>query len=145
MRCDGVIAFASKLPACIMAMEACCGARHMGRTPAALWHEVRLMSPEHVRPCVKAQSEADRPRIQWIACPPNDDRDAEAIAETATRPTMRLVELGSEEQLDVQALHRVRDRLAAERTSLTSQIRSLSAGTGTCRGTGPSPVAPPGR
>ena len=62
MRCDGVIAFASKLPACIMAMEACCGARHMGRTPAAPGHEVRLMSPEHVRPCVKAQSEADRPR-----------------------------------------------------------------------------------
>ena len=111
LRRDSVIAFASKLPACIMAMEACCGAHHMGRSLAALGHEVRLMSPEYVRPYVKAQK--------------NDDRDAEAIAEAATRPTMRFVELKSEEQLDVQTLHRVRDRLVCERTSLTNQIRSL--------------------
>jgi len=69
------------------------------------------MSPEYVRPYDKAQK--------------NDDRDAEAIAEAATRPTMRFVELKSEEQLDVQTLHRVRDRLVGERTSLTNQIRSL--------------------
>jgi transposase len=69
------------------------------------------MSPEYVRPYVKAQK--------------NGDRDAEAIAEAATRPTMRFVELKSEEQLDVQTLHRVRDRLVGERTSLTNQIRSL--------------------
>ncbi|WP_108500926.1 IS110 family transposase [Paracoccus indicus] len=111
LRRDGVIAFASKLPARIMAMEACCGAHHMGRTLAALGHEVRLMSPVYVRPYVKAQK--------------NDDRDAEAIAEAATRPTMRFVELKSEEQLDVPTLHRVRDRLVGERTSLTNQIRSL--------------------
>ena len=92
-------------------MEACCGAHHMGRTLAGLGHEIRLMSPEYVRPYVKAQK--------------NDDRDAEAIAEAATRPTMRFVELKSEEQLDVQTLHRVRDRLVSERTSLTNQIRSL--------------------
>src|SRR5690349_13102270 len=83
----------------------------MGRSLAALGHEVRLMSPEYVRPYVKAQK--------------NDDRDAEAIAEAGTRPTMRFVELKSEEQLDVQTLHRVRDRLVGERTSLTNQIRSL--------------------
>jgi len=111
MRRDGVIAFAAKLPPCTMAMEACRGAHHMGRTLAALGHEIRLMSPEYVRPYVKAQK--------------NDDRDAEAIAEVATRPTMRFVELKSEEQLDVQTLHRVRDRLVGERTSLTNQIRSL--------------------
>jgi transposase len=111
MRRNGVIAFAAKLPACAMAMEACCGAHHMGRSLAALGHDVRLMSPEYVRPYVKAQK--------------NDDRDAEAIAEAATRPTMRFVELKSEEQLDVQTLHRVRDRLVGERTSLTNQIRSL--------------------
>lgn len=111
LRREGVIAFASKQPACIMAMEACCGAHHTGRALAALGHEVRLMSPEYVRPYVKAQK--------------NDDRDAEAIAEAATRPTMRFVELKSEEQLDVQTLHRVRDRLVGERTSLTNQIRSL--------------------
>lgn len=111
MRRGGVIAFASKLSPCTMAMEACCGAHHMGHALAALGHEVRLMSPEYVRPYVKAQK--------------NDDRDAEAIAEAATRPTMRFVELKSEEQLDVQTLHRVRDRLVGERTSLTNQIRSL--------------------
>lgn len=111
MRRDGVIALASKLAPCTIAMEACCGAHHMGRTLAALGHQVRLMSPEYVRPYVKAQK--------------NDDRDAEAIAEAATRPTMRFVELKSEEQLDVQTLHRVRDRLVGERTSLTNQIRSL--------------------
>lgn len=69
------------------------------------------MSPEYVRPYVKAQK--------------NDDRDAEAIAEASTRPTMRFVELKSEAQLDVQTLHRVRDRLVGDRTSLTNQIRSL--------------------
>lgn len=111
MRRDGVITFAAKLSPCMMAMEACCGAHHMGRKLAALGHEVRLMSPEYVRPYVKAQK--------------NDDRDAEAIAEAATRPTMRFVALKSEEQLDVQTLHRVRDRLVSERTSLTNQIRSL--------------------
>ncbi len=111
LRRDGVVAFAANLAPCAMAMEACCGAHHMGRALAALGHDVRLMSPEYVRPYVKAQK--------------NDDRDAEAIAEAATRPTMRFVELKSEEQLDVQTLHRVRDRLVGERTSLTNQIRSL--------------------
>lgn len=111
MRRGGVVAFAAKLTPCVMAMEACCGAHHMGRALAELGHEIRLMSPEYVRPYVKAQK--------------NDDRDAEAIAEAATRPTMRFVELKSEEQLDIQTLHRVRDRLVSERTSLTNQIRSL--------------------
>mgnify|MGYP000170943571 FL=1 len=94
-----------------MAMEACCGAHHMDRSLAALGHEVRLTSPEYVRPYVKAQK--------------NDDRDAEAIAEAATRPTMRFVELKSEEQLDVQTLHRVRDRLVGE--LLDSGANALSS------------------
>lgn len=47
-RHDGVIAFAAKLPPCIMAMEACCGAHHTGLSLAALGHEVKLMSPEYV-------------------------------------------------------------------------------------------------
>jgi transposase len=111
MRRDSVIAFTTKLPACIVAMEACCGAHHLGRALAAQGHNVRLMSPEYVRPYVKSQK--------------NDDRDAEAIAEAATRPTMRFVELKSEAQLDLQTLHRVRDQLVGERTSLTNQIRSL--------------------
>jgi transposase len=110
MRPEGIAAFTEKLPACIIAMEACCGAQswaHDGRPRA----QVRLMSPEYVRPYVKAQK--------------NDDRDAEAIAEAATRPTMRFVELKSEEQLDVQTLHRVRDRLVGERTALINQLRAV--------------------
>src|ERR1044071_1038498 len=96
-----VIEFASQCPGCVVAMEACCGAHHLARQLAAQGHEVRLMSPEYVRPYVKAQK--------------NDDRDAEAIAEASTRPTMRFVELKSAEQLDVQVLHRARERLVAER------------------------------
>jgi transposase len=66
-------------------MEACCGAHHLGCLLRDMGHQVRLMSPEYVRPYVKAQK--------------NDDRDAEAIAEAAIRPTMRFVELKSEAQL----------------------------------------------
>jgi transposase len=83
---DGVVKLAAELPHCVMAMEACCGAHHLGRRLRDQGHEVRLMSPEYVRPYVKAQK--------------NDDRDAEAIAEAATRPTMRFVELKSEAQLE---------------------------------------------
>jgi transposase len=111
MRREGVIAFGAKLPACVVAMEACCGAHHMGRTLAAQGHTVRLMAPEYVRPYVKAHK--------------NDDRDAEAVAEAATRPTMRFVALKSESQLDVQTLHRVRDQLVGERTALMNQIRAI--------------------
>src|SRR3954470_11219419 len=111
MRRETVIAFGAKLTPCVVAMEACCGAHHMGRALAAQGHTVRLMSPEYVRPYVKAHK--------------NDDRDAEAIAEAATRPTMRFVELKSEEQLDMQSLHRVRDRLVGERTALINQLRAI--------------------
>jgi transposase len=55
----------------------------------------------------------------------NDDRDAEAIAEAATRPTMRFVELKNEEQLDMQTLHRARDRLVGQRTALINQLRAV--------------------
>src|SRR6516165_8081525 len=111
MRRESVVALAAKLPGCIVAMEACCGAHHLGRLLGAEGHEVRVMSPEYVRPYVKAQK--------------NDDRDAEAIAEAATRPTMRFVELKSAEQLDMQVLHRARDRLVAERTALINQLRAV--------------------
>ena len=71
MRPSTIATFTAKLPPCLIAMEACCGAHHLGRLLAAQGHTIRLMSPEYVRPYVKAQK--------------NDDRDAEAIAEAATR------------------------------------------------------------
>src|SRR4051794_39775094 len=62
---DALIQLASRLPACVMAMEACCGAHHLGRILQAHGHQVRLMPPEYVQPYVKSQK--------------NDERDAEAM------------------------------------------------------------------
>ena len=111
MRPDTVSKFTARLSACIVAMETCCGAHHLGRLIAAQGHEIRLMSPEYVRHYVKAQK--------------NDERDAEAIAEAATRPTMRFVDLKSVEQLDMQTLHRARSRLVGARTMLINQMRAI--------------------
>ena len=82
MRRSALGSFVTSLRRCVVAMEACCGAHHLGRVFAAQGHEVRPMSPEYVRPYVKAQK--------------NDDLDAEAIAEAASRPTMRFVEVKSQ-------------------------------------------------
>jgi transposase len=111
MKRESVLPFTAQLQQCTVAMEACCGAHHLGRQIATQGHAVRLMSAEYVRPYVKAQK--------------NDERDAEAIAEAATPPTMRFVEIKSEAQLEVQSLHRVRGRLVAERTALINQLRAL--------------------
>ena len=109
-RCS-VVDFVLSLSPCTVAMEACCGAHHLGRVFEEAGLEVRLMSPEYVRPYVKAHK--------------NDDRDAEAIAEAATRPTMRFVPVKSEVQSDIQALHRARSRLIAARTALINHLRAL--------------------
>ena len=111
MRRDTALKLTAGIPSCIVAMEACCCVHHLGHHLRNQDHDVRLMSPEYVQPYVKAQK--------------NDDRDAEAIAEAATRPTMRFVELKSDEQLDMQSLHRARDRLVGERTTLINQLRAI--------------------
>jgi len=67
MRRETVMTYAASLPSCVVAMKACCGAHHTGRSLARQGHVVRLMSPKYVGPYVKAHT--------------NDDRDAEAIAE----------------------------------------------------------------
>jgi transposase len=87
MRRSSLESFVNRLGRCTVAMEACCGAHHLGRVFAAQGHEVRLMSPEYVRPYVKAQK--------------NDELDAEAIAEAATRPTKRFVTVKSRAQSDI--------------------------------------------
>ncbi len=108
---NGVVAFVSSLPVCGVAMEACCGAHYLGRRLADLGYEVRLIAPQYVRPFVKSQK--------------NDDRDAEAIAEAALRPTMRFVSVKTQAQLDLQTLHRVRERLVERRTALINQMRGI--------------------
>jgi transposase len=101
----------ANVPACLIGLEACAGAHHVGRQLAALGHDVRLLPAQYVKPFLKGHK--------------NDYRDAEAIAEAAQRPTMRPVPLKSAEQLDLQALHRVRSRLVGQRTAVINQIRGF--------------------
>lgn len=99
------------MPACLIGLEACCGAHHLGRALDAQGHAVRLMPPQYVKPFVKSNK--------------NDYRDAEANAEAVQRPTMRFVALKSEAQLEVQTIHRVRQRLVGRRTALINQLRAV--------------------
>jgi|SRR5271165_3416617 len=99
------------MPACLIGMEACPGAHFLARILKAQGHEIKLMPAEYVRPFVKSNK--------------NDYVDAEAIAEAVQRPTMRFVPIKSEAQLDLQALHRVRDRWMGRRTAVINQIRGF--------------------
>lgn len=99
------------MPQCLVGMEACCGAHHLARELSAFGHNVRLMAPQFVKPFLKSNK--------------NDYLDAEAIAEAVQRPTMRFVPAKSVEQLDLQALHRVRERLVSRRTAVINQIRAF--------------------
>jgi transposase len=101
----------ANMPPCLIGMEACVGAHHLGRQLKALGHDARLMPARYVRPYSKGQK--------------NDFRDAEAIAEAVLRPTMKFVAIKTVEQLDLQGLHRVRERLVCQRTSVINQIRAF--------------------
>jgi len=101
----------ANIPPCLIGMEACVGAHHLSRKLASLGHAARLMPAKYVRPYSKGQK--------------NDFRDAEAIAEAVQRPTMKFVATKSAEQLDLQALHRVRERLVSQRTGIINQIRAF--------------------
>jgi len=102
--------FANMFP-CLIGMEACVGAHHLSRRLRALGHDARLMPAKYVRPYSKGQK--------------NDFRDAEAIAEAVQRPTMKFVATKTADQLDLQALHRVRERLVRQRTGIINQIRAF--------------------
>src|SRR5690348_16034398 len=101
----------ANLPRCLIGMEACTGAHHLSRKLQALGHDARLMPAKYVRPYSKGQK--------------NDLRDAEAIAEAVQRPTMKFVATKTADQLDLQALHRVRERLVGQRTGVINQIRAF--------------------
>jgi transposase len=101
----------ANLPPCLIGMEACVGAHHLSRKLQMLGHDARLMPAKYVRPYSKGQK--------------NDFRDAEAITEAVQRPTMKFVATKTAEQLDLQALHRVRERLVAQRTGIINQIRAF--------------------
>jgi transposase len=101
----------ANIPICLIGMEACAGSHYIGRMLSALGHDVRLIPAKYVKPFLKDHK--------------NDYRDAEAIAEAVQRPTMRFVPLKSTQQLDLQALHRVRSRLVGQRTAIINQIRAF--------------------
>jgi transposase len=111
------------LPPCLIGMEACCGGHYLGRLLGEQGHTVRLIPAQFVRPFVKSNK--------------NDYLDAEAIAEAVQRPTMRFVALKTPEQLDLQALHRVRARLVGRRTAVINQIRAFLLERGITVATGP--------
>src|SRR3546814_172200 len=111
MRRQTLIDYVLKLSVCVVAMEACCSAHHLGRLFAARGHALRLISPEWVLPYGKTEK--------------TEGRDAEGSAESSACPTMRFVELKSVEQRDVHTLHGFRARLVAERTNRINQLRAI--------------------
>ena len=96
---------------CLIGMEACGGAHHLARVLIDCGHTVRLIHPSFVKAYVKSNK--------------NDFRDAEAIAEAVTRPTMRFVAIKTVAQQELQALHRLRSGAVTQRTAVINQIGLL--------------------
>ena len=109
VRRDHLLKFFATQPACTVAMEACAGSHHWAREIAKFGHEIRLISPNYVRPFVKRQK--------------NDAADAEAICEAAQRPTMRFVGVKTEEQQAAALVFRARDLLVRQKTQTINAIR----------------------
>lgn len=106
-----LLAYTANLPSSLIGLEACAGAHRLGSVLHEQGHQVRLMPAQFVKPYRKSNK--------------NDFIDAEAIAEAVTKENMRFVPIKTEEQLDVQAMHRVRDRLVQRRTALINEIRGF--------------------
>ena len=98
-------------PGCEIGMEACAGAQHWARQLQGQGFTVKMIAPQFVKPYVKSNK--------------NDANDAEAICEAMSRPSMRFVSMKSVEQQDIQAVHRIRSELLAQRTAKANQIRGL--------------------
>ena len=106
-----LIEFFATFRGCTVVMEACAGSHHMARKLAAFGHDVKLISPQFVRPFVKSNK--------------NDFVDAEAICEAASRPTMRFVTPKTESQQTLSILHRVRESMVRDRTSTVNQMHGF--------------------
>jgi len=106
-----LIAFTANMQTCLIGMESCSGAHFLGRALREQGHDVKLIPAQFVKPFVKSHK--------------NDFVDAEAIAEAVERENMRFVPIKTDDQLDLQALHRVRERLMMRRTALINQIRGF--------------------
>jgi transposase len=113
LRRGKLLEFFANLPCCRVGMEACGGAHYWARELTKLGHEVRLMPPQYVKPYVKTNK--------------HDAADAEGCCEAVRRPTMRFVPVKNEMQQALLMLHRIRDRLIAERTGTINAIRGHMA------------------
>ena len=98
-------------PESLVAMEACCGAHYWAREILKLGHQVKVIHPSYVKPFVQLHK--------------NDQRDAAAICEAAVRPNIPAVAVKSAEQMDLQAIHRVRERVVKERTAIGNELRGI--------------------
>lgn len=121
-----LLTFLSDQPPCVVAMEACASAHHWGRSIGDLGHEIRLIPPAYVKPFVKRQK--------------NHMTDAEAIAEAASRPTMRFVAVKSEAQQAAAMAYRTRDLLVRQRTQTINALRAHLAEQGIVAPAGPAHV-----
>lgn len=106
-----LLTYTANLPSCLIGMEACCGAHFLGAALREQGHQVRLIPAQFVKPYVKSNK--------------NDFIDAEAIAEAVQKANMRFVPIKTQDQLDLQSLHRVRERLMERRTGLINQLRAF--------------------
>ncbi len=122
LRRKQVIEFFSKIPPCLVGMEACGTAHHWAREVSKLGHTVRLMPPSYVKGYVKRSK--------------NDAADAAAICEAVTRPSMRFVAVKSTDQQALLMLHRTRDLLIRQRTQLINALRAHLAEFGLVAETG---------
>jgi len=118
-----VLEFLTELDRCVVAMEACAGAHYWGREIMALGHEVKLIHPQYVKPYVKRQK--------------NDAADAEAIAEAASRPSMRFVAVKGAEQQGQAMVLKTRDLLTGQRTQTINALRGHMAEHGLVAPQGP--------
>jgi transposase len=117
-----LLAFFERAQRTIVGMEACPGSQWLARKLSAMGHQVRIVAAQFVKPYVKSQK--------------NDTIDAEAIAEAVMRPTMRFTQVRTPEQIDLQALHRIRDQLVSNRTRLINQMRAFCLEYGVAIGQG---------
>lgn len=102
---DTVSRFFANTPACTVAMESCSGSQHWARKLKEFGHQVLLIPAQHV--------------IAYRRGAKNDRNDAAAIAEAAARPNVRAIPVKTTDQLDIQTLHRVRERLVQHRTAIS--------------------------
>ena len=109
LRCGQVLAFFSRIPRCVVGLEACATAHYWARELGALGHEVRLMPAQYVKAYIKRNK--------------HDAADAEAICEAVQRPTMRFVPVKTADQQAAVLLHRGRERLVRQRTGLVNALR----------------------